>query len=394
VVEGDFDLDWHMRRVRLPRGAGWPAVLEAARVAAMADFDRDRPLWEVTEFDGLHDGHVALMTKMHHCLSDGVGAMQLLAYLVDGGRKMPAPDELPPVPPGEALGAAGLVASSLRDNAREVLDVALRSGGAARGLPSLLLDPLHTADRVASMTTSVARIIRPILRPASPVMARRTMRRQLAAFDVPLEDLRSAAAANGGHINDAFLAGMTGGLRRYHEARGSIVQDLRITMPVSIRKPTDPIGGNRITLLRFGLPVGMADPAERIARIAPITRAWQHEPAIAHTQAIAFGLNLAPRSYIQGILRRVEFVGSDVPGLPEPVYGAGARVLAYYPFGPTIGAAMNASLMSYAGTCNIGLNIDVGAVPDPDELVTHLRAGFEEVLALVPSTAAHVAEAG
>jgi diacylglycerol O-acyltransferase len=159
-------------------------------------------------------------------------------------------------------------------------------------------------------------------------------------------------------------------------------------MPLSIRKPDDPLGGNRITLLRFAVPVGLADPAERIARTAEIVRAWRHERGVAHTQGIAQGLNLAPRGYIQSILRRIEFVASDVPGLTQPAYVAGARVLAYYPFGPTIGAALNATLMSYAGTCNVGVNIDAGAVPEPDELVTHLKAGFDEVLALVPPRAA------
>jgi diacylglycerol O-acyltransferase len=393
VVDPDFDLDWHMRRTRLPRGATWPAVLEAARIAAMADFDRDRPLWEVTELEGLPEGKVALMTKMHHSLSDGIGGIQLLAFIVDASRRMPRPAELPPLPEAHTFSTTGLLAASLRDNAREALGVAAGSAAALRHAPAALRDPLGALQQAGVTTASIARLVRPILREASPVMTRRSARRQLATLDVPLEGLRQAARTNGGHINDAFLAGVTGGLRRYHEVHCTEIRDLRVTMPVSIRKPTDPIGGNRITLLRFALPVGMSDPAARIARIATIARAWQHEPAIAHTQAIAFSLNLAPRSYIQGILRRVEFVASDVPGLKDPVYVAGARVLAYYPFGPTIGTAMNATLMSYVGEANIGLNIDLGAVPDADDLVTHVRAGFDEVLALAPNTPA-VAAAG
>ena len=393
VLDADFDLDWHMRRVRLPRGATWPAVLEAARIAAMADFDRDRPLWEVTELEGLPEGKVALMTKMHHSLSDGIGGIQLLAFIVDGSRRLPRLTELPPLPEGQTFSSTGLLATSLRDTAREAIGIAASSAAAMRHAPGALLHPVGALEQVGATTASIARIVRPILREASPVLTRRSARRQLATLDVPLEGLRQAARANGGHINDAFLAAITGGLRLYHDAHCAEVRDLHVTMPVSIRKPTDPIGGNRITLLRFGLPVGMSDPAARITRIAAIAKAWQHEPAIAHTQAIAYGLNLAPRSYIQGILRRVEFVASDVPGLRDPVYVAGARVLAYYPFGPTIGTAMNATLMSYVGDANIGLNIDLGAVPDADDLVRHVRAGFDEVLALAPTTPA-VAAAG
>jgi diacylglycerol O-acyltransferase len=393
VIDADFDIDWHMRRMRLPRGADWAAALEVARIAAMDDFDRDRPLWEVTALEGLPRGQVALITKMHHALSDGVGAIQLMAYFVDFSRELPELEELPPVPVEPPMTAFGMVASSVRDDALEAVRNVGRAAGLVWRAPQLLLDPVGTSTGIVATAASVARIIRPVMRNASPVMTERTAVRRLATLDVPLEGLKQAARPSGGHLNDAFVAGITGGLRRYHDAHGTTAEDLRVTMPVSIRKPDDPIGGNRITLLRFAVPVGLADAAARIARTAAITRAWQHEPGIAHTQGIAFGLNLAPRSYIQGILRRIEFVASDVPGLTQPVYVAGARVVAYYPFGPTIGAAMNATLMSYAGTCNIGINIDTGAVPDAEELVAHLRDGFDEVLALAP-TAGGVAAAG
>ena len=376
VTDPDFDLDWHMRRIRLPRFGSWRDALEVARVAAMADFDRARPLWEVTEIAGLPDGKVALMTKMHHSLSDGIGGVQLLAFIVDATRHMPAV-ELPPTPEGAHLSSTARLVSALRGNIREAVDIVATAPRMVRTMrPSL-----GSLPATWRMATSVARIVRPISQAASPVLIQRSMQRQLATLDVPLEGLRRAATQHGGHVNDAFLAGLTAGLRRYHAAHGAEVDELRVTMPVSIRKPDDPIGGNRITLLRFGLPVGTTDVGERIRRIAAASRAWQHEPAIAHTQAIAFALNLAPRQYLQGILRRVEFVASDVPGLTEPVYVAGARVLAYYPFGPTIGTALNATLMSYVDDCNIGLNIDRGAVSDPDALVEHIKAGFDEVLA-------------
>lgn len=378
VPDENFDLDFHLRRVRLPRSGGWSAVLEAARLAAMADFDRDRPLWELTVLEGLPGGRAALLQKLHHALSDGIGGVQLLAFLVDPTRQ-PVPVEEVPVPDGRAPGAAALVAASVRDNVREVLEI---GGRILTRSPAALLSPVDTAQAAWRDAKSVARIVRPVLRQASPVLAGRTMTRRLATLDVSLADLHAAAARAGGHVNDAFLAGLTGGLRRYHDAHGAAVGNLRVTMPVSIRKPGDPLGGNRIALLRFGVPAGIEDPGERIARIARTVRSWRREPGIALTQGIAFGLNLAPRGYLQAILRRVDFLASDVPGLSEAVYIAGARIVAYYAFGPTIGAGFNATLMSYAGTCNIGLNIDTGAVPDSDELLRHLHAGFAEVLDL------------
>lgn len=383
VPDPAFDLDYHLRWVRLPEPADWSAVLQAARLAAMADFDRARPLWELTVLEGLPGGEAATIMKTHHALADGLGMIEITSLVIDASREMPPVESLPPVEPPAGMSMAGLTLRSLRDDLAEGLGLGVRIG---RGL---LPAGLRTARRPLRETRSglvtvrsVGRIVRPILRNASPLMTQRRMVRHLDTITVPLEPMHDAAAAYGGHLNDAFLTAMTGGLRRYHERHGTHVSELRMTLPLSVRHPGDPIGGNRITLLRFGLPVGDPDPAARLRRISQTIRAWRAEPAIALTQGIAFGLNLAPRSVIQGILRRVDFLASDVPGLTAPIYLAGAKLLAYYPFGPTIGTAVNATLLSYIDTCCIGINIDVAAVPDPENLMADLRAGFDEVIQL------------
>jgi diacylglycerol O-acyltransferase / wax synthase len=107
----------------------------------------------------------------------------------------------------------------------------------------------------------------------------------------------------------------------------------------------------------------------------------RHEPAIPYTNAIAGALNVLPRGLVGGMLKHVDFLASNVPGLDVPVYLGGARVLQIYPFGPTLGAALNVTLLSYCSTCNLGVNCDTGAVPDPDLLLECLREGFDEVLA-------------
>lgn len=383
VMDDAFDLGYHMRRVRLPEPADWAAVLQAARVAAMADFDRDRPLWEFTLLEGLSDGRSALITKIHHALADGIGSLQIAAFMIDASREMPPVEDVVPPAGAGPRGGASLALSSVRDNLLEAATVGLRGSRLlVPGALAAVRDPAGAVTSSYDLARSVTRLVRPVLRPASPVMHQRRMTRALDTLDVPLEPLHDAAAGVGGHINDAYLAGVTGGLRRYHERHGAAIRDLRVTLPLSIRKPDDPIGGNRITLLRFALPAGLADPGERLARIADIVRAWRTEPAIGLTQGIAFALNLVPRGYIQGIFRRIEFVASDVPGLTDPAFLAGARLLAYYPFGPTIGAAFNTTLLSYVDTCCIGVNIDDAAIPDPEAFMTDLRGGFEEVLGL------------
>lgn len=153
-------------------------------------------------------------------------------------------------------------------------------------------------------------------------------------------------------------------------------------MPINLRTTGEEMGGNRITLMRFDIPAGIANPAQRMREIHSRTSEVRHERSIPHTQTIAGVLNIMPRWYIGSILRHVDFVASDVPGIPVMVYLGGSRVTAQYAFGPTIGAAVNVTLLTYADTCHLGLNVDTGAIPDYDLFHRCLVAGFDEVLAL------------
>lgn len=106
------------------------------------------------------------------------------------------------------------------------------------------------------------------------------------------------------------------------------------------------------------------------------------EKSVPYTQRIAGFLNLLPRWYIGSVLRHVDFVASDVPGVPVPVFLGGSPVRAQYAFGPTIGSAVNVTLLTYVDTCALGIDIDTTAIPDHDVFYEALVAGFDEVLAL------------
>ena len=158
--------------------------------------------------------------------------------------------------------------------------------------------------------------------------------------------------------------------------------DLHLTMPISIRKEGDDMGGNHITLARFDVPVGVADPAERISETRARTTKARNERSTPYVQLIAGAMNLMPRWYIGSVLRKVDFLASDVPGVPVPVYLGGAHLTMQYAFGPTIGSAVNVTLLTYVDTCALGIDVDTGAIPDFDEFYDCLVAGFDEVLAL------------
>ncbi|HCA53741.1 MAG TPA: diacylglycerol O-acyltransferase [Mycobacterium sp.] len=382
----DFDISFHLRRVSAPEPGDLDAVLEMARVAAMSDFDRARPLWSATLVEGLADGGAAVLCKFHHGLTDGVGGVQIAMTLFDRTAK---PRSRKSVEAGAAepqVHERGMLSDYI-DIAR--YDIGLVSkgvtgvlGAAPRLLFSAVRRPLQTASSAGELAASVYRTMRPVGETGSPLMTQRTLVRQLAVHEVPLPKLKEAAHRGGGALNDAFVAGIAGGLRRYHEKHGVTVGDLHLTMPISTRKDGDDMGGNHITLARFDVPVGLADPAERIHETRERTRKVRNEKSTPYIQIIAGAMNLMPRWYVGSVLRKVDFLASDVPGIPVPVYLAGAKVRVQYAFGPTIGSAVNVTLLTYVDTCALGIDVDTGAIPDVEVFRECLIAGFDEVLAL------------
>lgn len=385
-LDPDFDLDWHVRRVTAPAPGTLDTVVEMARRAEMSDFDRARPLWQATLVEGLEKGRTALLFKLHHALTDGVGGVQIAMTLFDLSADVVSPEPLPELERAGRHGPLEGYKQAARYDAG-VLATVTRTAlvTAPRAALGFLRNPARQARAVAGTTASIYRTVRPINRTGSPLMRNRSLVRHLSVHAVPLAGLKSAAKANGGKLNDAFLAAIAGGLRRYHDKHGVEVGDLHVCMPVDIRGTDDGPGGNRITLMRFDLPVGqIVDPAERIRETHARAAFVRQERSLPHTQLIAGALNLVPRWYIASILRHVDFLASDVPGIPVPVYLGGAKLLAQYPFGPTIGAAVNVTLMSYVDTCAIGIDVDTGAIPDPEVLHDCLVAGFDEVLGVAP----------
>jgi len=382
----DFDIDFHLRRGTAPVPGNLDGVLEMARLAAMADFDRARPLWTATLIEGLEDGGAAVLCKFHHALTDGVGGVQIAMHLFDLTERPRAIEEVtsntghPEVHPHGPLSGyvdvvrydAGLVRTAV--------------AGAVTKAPKLLLDivlrPLKTAASATELAGSVYRFARPVRSTGSPLVKQRSLVRRLGVHEVPLAAMKEAAHRGGGSLNDAFVAGISGGLRRYHEKHGATVGDLHLTMPISVRHEGDAEGGNHITLARFDVPVGVADPAARISETHERILKVRNERSTDYVQILAGAMNLMPRWYIGSLLRKADFLASDVPGIPVPVYLAGAKVRIQYAFGPTIGSAVNVTLLTYVDTCALGIDVDTGAIPDFDALCQCLVEGFDEVLAL------------
>lgn len=382
----DFDIDFHLRKVSAPEPGNLDAVLEMARVAAMAEFDRARPLWTATLIEGLEDGGAAVLCKFHHALTDGVGGVQIAMHLFDLTETPRSIESVQSSTDKPEIHEHGVLSEYL-DVVRYDLNLVRKAvTGTVTAVPGALFrtikNPLKTAVSAGEMAASVYRTMRPVRETGSPLMKERSLTRQLAVHQVPLSKLKEAAHRGGGALNDAFVAGIAGGLRRYHDKHGATVGDLHLTMPISVRKEGDEMGGNHITLARFDVPVGVADPAVRISETRARTTKVRNEKSTPYIQLIAGAMNLMPRWYIGSVLRKVDFLASDVPGVPVPVYLAGAKVTVQYAFGPTIGSAVNVTLLTYVDTCALGIDVDTGAIPDVKDFYECLVAGFDEVLAL------------
>lgn len=380
----DFDLSLHLRRVNAPAPQTAEAVVDLARVEAMTAFDRSRPLWQFTLVEGLADGGAAFIMKVHHALTDGIGGMQL-AFLLFEATAVPATGDEQPEPPESrpAPNAVTLVREALVHDAERLGAAArLGLGQAVPTARAALGHPIRTVSHLAGTAASLGRFVQPVSDTLSQVMTERGLGRELGLLAVDLDDLKRAARAADGSVNDAFVASVTGGLRRYHEFHEAPVAELRVTLPISMRTEHDAAGGNRITLQRFKVPVGVRDAATRLRLTTMRCRAARDELALPFSNAVAATLNLLPSGVVASMLKHIDFVASNVPGSTFPIYLARAEVTGYYAFGPTSGASVNVTLLSYNGSCCIGCTIDSAAVPDSDVLLAFLAEGFEEVLAL------------
>lgn len=387
AIDPDFDLAYHLRRTRLPSPGSFRQVLDFAQSIAMAPFDAARPPWEAFLLEGLEGGRAAYVLKLHHSLTDGQGGIQLVT-LLHSRRREPTPDKPMPAPP-EPQGTSGLGALSrqalerARSGPGEVASLASRGIGAAS---RAIADPGASAGEALEYVRSLSRLARPPATPPSPLLRGRSLSWRFGALETTLEALKAAGKAAGGSVNDAFIAALLSGFRRYHEGLDSPVRELPIAIPISLRGGADPMGGNRFAGARLAAPVGIEDPAERIVAIHERVLAARDEPAVDVLGLLAPALNRVPMALVTrwyaGQTADIDLQASNVAGIPVPVYMAGTRITHMFPFGPLPGCAVMATLVSHTGTCCIGINLDPAAVTEPELFLESQRAGLDEVLAL------------
>jgi diacylglycerol O-acyltransferase / wax synthase len=385
VLDEHFQLGYHLQRVRLPGDGSLRDLLDHAAAFALVPLDRHRPLWEAQLVEGLENGRAAYVLKMHHSLTDGMGGIELLSSLQSRTREH-TPNKPRPKPGADGEQHTDSVRLAVDEIGERLLASPRVAATVARSSMGLLTRPGDAVGEALRYAASLRRVLSPPPAAPSPVLRARTGRIwRYGVLECSLRELKSAGKAAGGSVNDAFVAALLGGLRIYHERHGVALDRLPMAMPVSLRKEDDPMGGNKWAGALFAAPIGVADPEERIAAIRGIVLSLRTEPALDTFSLAAPLVNRLP-STVGAMFARfgaaADMSASNVPGLPYQTYLAGAKVERVYPFGPLPGVAVMAAMVSHAGTCCFGLNIDGAAVGDVDMLMECFRAGLAETLAV------------
>jgi diacylglycerol O-acyltransferase len=387
ITDPDFDLSYHLRRVHLPAPGTFRQVLDLAEQVAMTPFDRARSPWESVLVEGLEGDRAAFFLKVHHSMSDGQGGIQLLG-LLHSRKREPSPEKPMPEPPDpERASSTSVLREQLLRRARGA------PGGAGRliaratgGAISTVAHPGDALGETARFGRSLGRVLASPPADPSRLLRDRSLSWRFGAFDAPLDELKSAAKAAGGSLNDAYVSALLGGFRLYHERLGETIEELPMAMPISLRRGDHPMGGNRFAGARFAAPAGEPDPGERIQAVHDFVLTAREEPAIDALGMIAPILNRLPTPLVSrwylAQTTDLDLQASNVAGIPYDAYMAGAKIERIYPFGPLPGCAVMATLLSHAGTCCIGINCDPAAVTEPELFIECQREGLDEVLAL------------
>jgi WS/DGAT/MGAT family acyltransferase len=399
VDDERFDLAYHVRLTALPKPGSEEQLLSLfARVQAQM-LDRRRPLWELWFVEGLEGGRIAIIQKTHHCMVDGISAVDLATVLYDLGPE-PTRNDPPRWRPEPPPSPVELLIESVVERMTEPAEMARSMRAAARV-------PRHLAQRVKEITDALAANVSAA--PRMPWNVPVSPHRRWLPVRVPLTDakaIKDAATADarfGGKVslNDVVLAAATSGLRTFLLHREEPIDDLvlRAMVPVTMRAQADRDAasaeggaalGNRVSMMNAGLPVGEPDPVVRLRAIVEDLRALKESGAAAGTDLVLQATNYAPPPLLMLVSRLVvrsrpiNLTITNVPGPQFDLYCLGAKVLEAFPYVQILdNQALTIEVLSFGGQLGFGITGDRDVLPDLDVLANGISEGFEELASKV-----------
>lgn len=384
VNDPGFDLDFHLRHVAVPAPGDDTELRHLVADVMSRRLDQQHPLWEIWVVEGLESDRWAVVAKVHHCLADGVGGVELLSLILDVApdtapaaatdwRPEPAPSRMDLL--FNALGKVVLGPGRLGAAARETLS---QMEDFARSLPSLL--------RVVT-PASLSSINGPI----GP-------HRRWSTASVPIAEIKTVRSALGGSFNDVTLAALTRGFRGLLEKRGDpLDRPLRACVPVSVR-PRDERGlaigdgnlANRVSALFADLPVALSDPVERLSSISEQMGSMKDNKQAQGAHGAVALSRYVPRRVASAAMpllakvpqRNINTVATNIPGPQFPLYAVGRRMLAAYPYVPIgVQVRIAVAMLSYDGQVRFGITGDYEHARDIEVVAEGIKIGMDEMLA-------------
>jgi WS/DGAT/MGAT family acyltransferase len=404
VPDPEFDLDYHLRRLRLPAPGTDRQLFDLAAQLYQEPLDRTRPLWRFVIIDGLERDRSAIWSLVHHAVSDGIGQLRMAEMYQQLSPDEPMPDDVDlegivataveahrakQLGGDLAEGFPATVGQSLAHLVRRELGVLRRVAGEVVIWPA---DPRRARDTIDGALRAVSSTLGALtgsgneVAGGSPLWAERSRHRRLEHVSVPLDELKAASKRLGVTINDVFLAGLTEGAVRYHADRDVEVDAFNTSFVLSTRHD-DALGGNSFTPVPVQVPGAAMPLPDRIADI--------HERLVAKRESMSTGggmgtlsgvANLLPTSVVTSAARaaaaKIDFATSNLRGAPFTLWVSGARVLRIVTMGPVAGTACNATALSYENSFDIGLFVDPVAIEAPEDFRDAVAAAFADILAL------------
>jgi diacylglycerol O-acyltransferase / wax synthase len=382
VDDDAFEIGYHVRHTSLPRPGSEAQLRTRCAEILERPLDRKRPLWEMWAIEGLEGGRFALIFKVHHCMVDGVGGVELLVNLLT----MEPLDEVPaPLPwePRPILTDSGLLGSELLRRGRSLAEAGRKLGSSLTDPGSLSRAALRRASAVWSLANGG---LRP--KPETPVNGPIGPHRRIEWMSLSLGEIKEVRDRLGGTVNDVVLATIAGGLRRF--LAGEDVEALKVACPVNVRGPTE--GGktsNMVSAWILSLSLREPDPRRRLAVIqettAELKRTSQADGAKTLLEAAEWTGAAVLHAAIRMISSRmpVNLVVTNVPGPPFPLYLLNAKLESAFPFLPLFESqGLGIALFRYLDDLYIGLTGEWDLLARIDQLPACLDEAFAELRTL------------
>jgi WS/DGAT/MGAT family acyltransferase len=386
----DFDINDHVVQVALPGKAGKRELQGLVSRLACTPLNPARPLWQYHFVDNYRGGS-AVIARVHHCYADGIALVQVLLSMTDSAADGPPAIPAPPLrkrrresddPLAELIGPV----SGVMKMARKVGASLIEKGA------EVWLDPakaIALAEQGGALTAEIAKLA--LMSEDSPTRFKGQPgigKRVAWADPIPLDEVKAVGKALGASVNDVLLSCVAGALREYLVGKGDPTEGvmIRALVPVNLRPPEKAYKlGNRFGVVFLDLPIGIDNPIERLyavrANMGTLKGSLQPILTLGLLAAAGAGPKLLQDQLVTVLARNATAVMTNVPGPPQPLYMAGARIERFMFWVPQSGnVGMGVSILSYNGEVQFGLITDRKLCPDPEHVIAQFGPEFEKLL--------------